>query len=44
MRLFCLREEVIAAMTNEEIEYIRPQPKQEEFLSSKADIAVYGGA
>lgn len=23
---------------------IRPQPKQEEFLSSPADIVIYGGA
>ena len=23
---------------------IRPQPKQEEFLSSSADIVIYGGA
>lgn len=25
-------------------EVIRPQPKQEEFLSNSADIVVYGGA
>lgn len=23
---------------------IRPQPKQEEFLSSPADLVIYGGA
>jgi hypothetical protein len=25
-------------------EVIRPQPKQEEFLSNSADIVIYGGA
>lgn len=23
---------------------IKPQPKQEQFLSSKADLVIYGGA